>query len=70
MTNLNLGSNNSDLALVAKGKQPYKGKPWDKSKGGKFQAKKKGMTQSKIPVHDKGNDDCNYFGKPGHHAKD
>jgi len=36
-----LGSNNSDLALVAKGKQPYKGKQWDKSKGGKFQAKQK-----------------------------
>ena len=57
MKNFNLGSNNSDLALVAKGKQPYKGKPWDKIKGGKFQAKQEGMAQSKFLVHDKRNDD-------------
>lgn len=70
MKNFNLGSNNSYLALVAKCKQPYKGKPWDKSIGGKFQTKQKGMAQSKFPVHDKRNDDCYYCGKPGHHAKD
>jgi len=64
MKNFNLGSNNSDLALVAKGKQPYKSKPWEKIKGGKFQAKQKGMAQSKFPVHDKRNDDCYYCGKP------
>eukprot|EP00253_Pinus_taeda_P029672 PITA_29672 len=70
MKNFNLCSNDSDLALVAKGKQPYKGKPWDKSKGGKFQAKQKGMAQSKFPIRDKRNNDCYYCGKLGHHAKD
>jgi hypothetical protein len=50
MKNFNLGSSSSDLALVAKGKYPYRGKPWDKNKGGKFQAKQKGMTQSKFPI--------------------
>lgn len=70
MKNFNLGSNNSDLALVAKGKQAYKGKPWDKIKGEKFQARQKGMAQSKFPVHDKRNDDFYYCGKPEHHAKD
>jgi len=28
------------------------------------------MAQSKFPSHDKGNDDCSYYGKLGHHAKD
>eukprot|EP00253_Pinus_taeda_P019494 PITA_19494 len=67
MKNFNLGSSSSDLALVAKGKYPYRGKPWDKNKGGKFQAKQKGMTQSKFP---KRNDECYYCGKSGHHSKD
>ena len=67
MKSFNLGCSSSDLALVAKGKYPYRGKPWDKNKGGKFQAKQKGMTQSKFP---KRNDKCYYCGKPGHHSKD
>lgn len=67
MKNFNLGSSSSDLALVAKGKYPYRGKPWDKNKGDKFQAKEKCMTQSKFP---KRNDECYYCGKPGHHSKD
>ena len=67
MKNFNLGSSSSDLALVAKGKYPYRGKPWDKNKGGKFQVKQKGMTPSKFP---KRNDECYYCGKPGHHSKD
>ena len=62
-----LGSSSSNLALVAKGKYPYRGKPWDKNKGGKFQAKQRGMIQSKFP---KKNDECYYCGKPGHHSKD
>lgn len=69
MKSFNLGSSSSDLALVAKGKYPYRGKPWDKNKGGKFQAKQKGMTQSKFPIH-KRNDECYYCGKPGHNSKD
>jgi len=36
MKNFNLGSSSLDLALVAKGKYPYRGKPWDKNKGGKL----------------------------------
>lgn len=32
-------SQSSNLALVAEGKQPYKGKPWDKNKGGQSQSK-------------------------------
>ena len=51
MKSFSLGSSSSDLALVAKGKYPYSGKPSDKNKGGKFQAKQKGMTQSKFPIH-------------------
>jgi hypothetical protein len=42
MKNYDLDSSGSDLALIAKGKQSYRGKPWDKNRG-KFQAKKKGM---------------------------
>jgi len=57
------------LALVAKGKQPFRGKSWDKNKGGKFQAKQKGMAQVKFPTRDKRNDDCYYCGKPSHHSK-
>lgn len=69
MKSFNLGSSSLDLTLVAKGKYPYRGKTWDKNKGGKFQAKQKGMTQSKLPIHDKRNDGCYYCGKPGHHSK-
>lgn len=69
MKNLNSGSSSSNMQLVAKAKKSYKGKPWNKKKGGMFQAKQKGMSQSKFPTHDKRNDDCNYCGKLGHHAK-
>ena len=69
MKSFNLGSSSSDLALVAKGKYPYRGQPWDKNKGGKLQEKQKGMTQSEFPIH-KRNDECYYCGKPGNHSKD
>jgi len=39
MKRFNLGSSSSDLVLVAKGKKSYKGRPWDKNKGSKFQTK-------------------------------
>ena len=58
----------SDLVLVAKGKQSYRGKSWDKNKGGKFHARNKGMVQSKFDAHDKKNDVRFYRGEPGHHA--
>ena len=58
----------SNLALVAKGKQPYTGKPWERSKGGKFQAKQKGIAPSKFESNAKKNDDYFYCGKTGHHA--
>ena len=65
-----MDSRTSDLALVAKGKQSYRGKSWDKNKGVKFHARNKGMVQSKFDAHDKKNNDCFYCGKPSHHAKD
>ena len=37
--NLNGRSHNSDLALVAKGKQPYKGNPWRRNKEGRPHSK-------------------------------
>jgi len=70
MKNFNLGSTNSYLALVAKGKQPYKGNPCDNNKGRKFQERNKGIAQPKFLVHGKINDDCYYCGKLRHHAKD
>ena len=70
MRSFNLGSSILDFALVAKGKYPYRGNPWDKNKGDKFQEKQKGMTQSKFSIHDKINVDFYYRGKPGHHSKD
>jgi len=65
-----MDSHTSELALVARGKQPYKGKPWDRNRTGKFQPRNRGMNQSKFDAHDKKKDDCFYCGKPGHHAKD
>jgi hypothetical protein len=65
-----MDSHTSELVLVAKGKQPYRGKPWDINRTGKFQPRNRGMTQSKFDAHNKKNDDCLYYGKPGHHAKD
>ena len=67
MNNFELDSHGSNLTLIAKGKQPYRGKLWDKSKG-KFHAKQQGMTHS--DVYDKRNITCYYCGKPGHFAKD
>jgi hypothetical protein len=55
--------------LVAKGKQPYRGKPWDRNRTFKFQPRNRGMTQAKFDAHDKKNDDCFYCGKSSHHAK-
>jgi hypothetical protein len=63
-------SRTSELALVAKGKQPYRGNPWDKNITSKFQPRNRGMTQSKFDAHNKKNDDCFYCGKLGHQAKD
>jgi hypothetical protein len=65
-----IDSHTPKLVLVAKGKQPYKGKPWDRNRTCKFQPRNRGMTQSKFNAHDKKNDDCFYCGKPSHHAKD
>jgi hypothetical protein len=53
-----MDSHTSELALVAKGKQPYRGKPWDRNRTRKFQPRNRGMTQSKFDGHDKKNDDC------------
>ena len=59
----------SDLTLLAKDKQPYRGKPWDRNRESKFQPRNRGMTQSKFDTHDKKIDGCFYCGKPGHYAK-
>ena len=65
-----MDSHTSELALIAKGKQPYRGKPWDRNRAGKFHPRNRGMTQSKFDTHDKKIDGCFYCGKPGHYAKD
>ena len=41
-----LDSNGSDLALIARGKRSFQGRPWDRNRG-RFQAKQKGMA---LPV--------------------
>ena len=41
----------SEMALVTRGKQSYRGKPWDKNKAGKWQPRNKGMIQSKFEDH-------------------
>ena len=69
MDTFGLDARSLDLTLVEKGKQPYGGKPWDISKGGKYQAKKKGITSSKFDSNFKNKDGCFYCRKPGHHAK-
>lgn len=58
MKTFDLDTSSSDLELVVKGKQPYRGKPLDKSKGGKFQEKKKGIASSKFESNVKKNDEC------------
>ena len=55
-----MDSHTSELALVAKWKQTYRGKPWDKHKTNKFQPRNRGMTQSKFGAHEKKNDDYFY----------
>ena len=65
-----MDSQYSKVALMEKGKQPYRGKTWDINRTGKFQPRKRGMTHLKSDSHDKKNDGCFYCGKPGHHAKD
>eukprot|EP00253_Pinus_taeda_P020335 PITA_20335 len=62
-----LESNGSDLALTARGKRPFQGRPWDRNRGC-FQAKQKGMAPPDSYV--KRNIECDYCGKPGHLAKD
>ena len=64
-----MDSHTLDLALMDKEKKPYKGKPWDRNSIGKFQPRNIGMTHSKYGSHDKRNDGCFYYGKPGDHAK-
>jgi hypothetical protein len=60
---------NSDQALMAKGKKPYKGKPWVKNKGGKPDVKLyQGGVSSKTTTNVKKNGTCNYCGKFGHYA--
>ena len=66
MKNFELDSNDSDLALIARGKRSFRGRPWDRNKG-HFQAKKKVMTHPDSYV--KRNIECDYCGKPGHLAK-
>lgn len=70
--NLNCGSQNLDLALLVKGKQPYKGKPWDINKGGKPPHGKphQGMTPPKTNAYVKKSDGCFYYGKFGHYPRD
>ena len=58
-----------ELTLIDKGKQPYRGKQWDKNRAGKFHPSNRGKTQSKFDAHDKKNDGCFNYGKPGHYAK-
>ena len=57
------------MALVARERQPYRSKPWDKNKVGKFQPRNKGMIQSKFEAHNRKDDGCFYCGKPGHISK-
>jgi hypothetical protein len=69
--NLNFRSQSSYLALVAKGKQPYKGNPWERNRGGKAHAKsQQGMAPPRRDTNVKRNDGCFYCGKFGHFAKD
>lgn len=67
MKNYDLDSHSSDLALIAKCKQSYRGKSWDKYRC-RFQAKQKGMAQTDTYV--KRNVECDYCGKPRHLTKD
>ena len=59
----------SEMALVPKGRQSYRGKPWDINKAGKFQPRNKCMIQRKFEAHNRKYDDCFYCGKLGHIAK-
>jgi hypothetical protein len=69
--NLNGRSHNSDLALVAKGKQPYKGKSWRRNKGGRPHSKlDNGRAPPSTNTNVKKNEGCYYCGKFGHYAKD
>ena len=65
-----MDSQSLEVALMAKGKQPYMGKTWDRNKTGKFQPRNRGMTHLKYDSHDKKNDGFFYCGKFGHYAKD
>ena len=65
-----MDSQSSEVALMEKGKHPYRGNTWDKNRTHNFQPRNRGMTHSKFDSHDKKNDGCFYHGKLGHHAKD
>ena len=66
MRNFEMDSNDFDLALIARSKRSFRGRPWDKNRGC-FQAKKKGMRHPDSYV--KRNIECDYCGKPRHLAK-
>jgi hypothetical protein len=68
--NLNSISHNSYLALVEKGKQPYKGNPWRTNKEGKPHTKPdNGSSPQSTNTNVKKNEGCFYYGKLGHYAK-
>ena len=59
-----------DLALTAKCKQTFKGKPWIRNRGRPESKSPQGASSSETLdnfVQKEGN--CSYCGKPGHYAK-
>ena len=59
--NYDMGSQGSDLALIARGRKPHKGKPWHKNRG-KFHTQQKGMAQP--DSYRSRSVECHYCSKP------
>jgi hypothetical protein len=69
--NHNIRFQSSNLALMAKSKNPYKGKPWERNVGCKSNVKlQQGEASSRIETSVKKNYCCYYRGKFGHYARD
>ena len=66
MKNYDLDSQGSDLALIARGRQPHRGKPWNKNKC-KFHTQHKIMAQP--DSYRSRSVECHYCGKQGHLAR-
>jgi hypothetical protein len=77
MKEFNQKDQSFDLALMEKGKAPFKGNPWERNKGSKppngkppYAKPQQGMPPPKFDANVKRKDTCSYCGKFGHHARD